>query len=133
VVELQPIELQKISEEKRWRHTETPLHVKFEHHDFGGVRKRYWGLEVRPPSRLGPRSHSALAFHNLDIRILNTGFLPVPMEVLGDLLFFVLSFLLLSLAIRCGIIWVRTRHLLVSFGHIVLGVQIRHPGMFSLD
>jgi hypothetical protein len=55
------------------------------------------------------------------------------MEVLGDLLFFVLSFFLFSLAIRCGIIWVRTRHLLFSFGHVVLWVQIRYPRMFSLD
>jgi hypothetical protein len=133
VVELQSIVLQKIRKEKRWRHTKTPLHVKFEHHDFGGVRKRHWGLEVSPPSRLGLRSHSALAFHNLDVRILNTGFLPVPMEVLGDLLFFVLSFFLLSLAIRCGVIWVRTRHLIFGFGHVVLWVQIRHPRMFSLD
>jgi hypothetical protein len=60
VVELQSIELQKISEEKRRRHTETPLHMRFEHHNLGGVRNRHWGLEVSPPSGLGLRSHTAL-------------------------------------------------------------------------
>jgi hypothetical protein len=125
VVELQSIELQKISEEKRRRHTETPLHVRFEHHNLGGVRNRHWGLEVSPPSGLGLRSHSALAFHGLDVRILNIRFLPVPMEVLGDLLFFILSTFLLSLAIRFlvyEIIRVCTRHILFSFGHDVLWV-----------
>jgi hypothetical protein len=131
VVELQSIVLQKICEEKRWRHTETSLHVKFEHHDFGGVRKRHWGLEVSPPSRLSLRSHGALAFHNLDVGVLDAGFLPVPVEVLGNLLF-ILSFLFLNLAICCGLIWVCTRHLLFSFGHNVLWIQIRHPRMISL-
>jgi hypothetical protein len=93
-VELQAIVLQKIHEEKRWRHTETPLHVKFEHHDLGGVRKRHRGLKVSPPSRLSLRSDSTLALHNLDVRILDAGFLPVPMKVLGNLFLFVLRFLL---------------------------------------
>jgi hypothetical protein len=132
VVELQSIVLQKICEEKRRRHTETPLHVEFEHHDFGGVRKRHWGLEVSPPSGFSLRSHGALAFHGPDVRILDMGFLPVPMEVLRDL-FFVLCFFLLSFAIRSGIIWVSTRHLLFSFGQIVLWLQIRHPRMISQD
>jgi hypothetical protein len=132
VVELQSVELQKISEEKRRRHTETPFHVRFEHHNLGGVRSRHWGLEVSPPSGLGLRGHGALAFHGLDVRILNSGFLPVPVEVLGNLLFFDLSTFLLSLAI-CGIIRVCTRHILFGFGHDVLWVQIRHYGMFSLD
>jgi hypothetical protein len=136
VVELQSVEFQKISEEKRWRHTETPLHMRFQHYNLGGVRNWNWGLEVSPPSGLSLRSHSALTFHGLDVRILNIGFMPVPMEVLGDLHFFTLNTFLLSLAIRflvCGIIRVCTRHLLFSFGHVVLWVQIRHHGMFSLD
>jgi hypothetical protein len=118
VVELQPIVLQKIREEKRWRHTKAPLHVKFEHHDFGRVRKRHWGLEVSPPSRLSLRGHSALAFHNLDVRVFDVGFLPVPVEVLGNM-FFVLSFFL-NLAISCGVIQIRTCHILFSFRHEVL-------------
>jgi hypothetical protein len=121
VVELQSVELQKISEEKRRRHAETPLHVRFEHYNIRRVRNRHWGLEVSLPSGLGLRSHSALAFHGLDVRILNSGFLPVPMEVLGDQLFFDLSTFLLSLAIY-GIIRVCTRHILFSFTHDVLWV-----------
>jgi hypothetical protein len=54
------------------------------------------------------------------------------MEVLRDL-FFDLCFLLLSFAIRSGIIWVSTRHLLFSFGQIVLWLQICHPRMISQD
>jgi hypothetical protein len=53
------------------------------------------------------------------------GFLPIPMEVLGDLLFFVLGTILLSFAIRflvCGIICVCSRHLLFGFGHDVLWI-----------
>jgi hypothetical protein len=130
VVELQSIVLQKVREEKRWRHTETPLHVEFKHHDFGGVRKRHWGLEVSSPSGFSLRSHGALALHGPNVRILNMGFLPVPMEVLRDL-FFVLCFLLLSFAIRSGI--ASTRHLLFSFRQIVLWLQIRHPRMISQD
>jgi hypothetical protein len=136
VVELQSIELQKISEEKRWGHTETPLHVKFEHYDLGGVRKRHWGLEVSPPSGFSLRSHSALAFHGLDVRILNMGFLPIPMKVLRDLLFLVLSIFLLSIPIRFlirRIVWVCTRHFFFSFGQVVLWVQIRHLRTLSLD
>jgi hypothetical protein len=74
------------------------------------------------------RSHGALAFQGLDVSILDMGFLPIPMEVLGDLLFFVLgSFLpfLLSLAIRflvCGIICVCSRHLFFGFGRNVLWI-----------
>jgi hypothetical protein len=99
--------------------------VRFEHHDLGGVRNRHRGLEVSPPSRFSLRSHSAHAFHGLDVRVLNMGFLPIPMEVLGDLLFFVLGTFLLSFAIRflvCGIICVCSRHLLFGFGHDVLWI-----------
>jgi hypothetical protein len=111
VVELQSIEFQKISKEKRWRHTETPLHVRFEH--LGGVRDRHRGLEDGPPSRFSLRSHGALAFHGLDNRVLNMGFLPIPMEVLGDLLFFIFGIFLLSFALR---------HLFFDFGHDVLWI-----------
>jgi hypothetical protein len=117
VVELQSVEFQKIGKEERWRHTETPLHVRFEHHDFGGVRDWHRGLEVSPPSRFGLRSHGALAFQSLDVSVLDMGFLPIPMEVLGDLLFFILDpflLFLLSLAIRflvCGILNIVSCHL----------------------
>jgi hypothetical protein len=37
VVELQPIELQEVHKESGWRHAEAPLHMRFEHHDLGGI------------------------------------------------------------------------------------------------
>jgi hypothetical protein len=61
-VELQPIELQEICEERRWRHAETPLHVRFEHHDLGGVWGRHQGFEVSPLVELCLGGHGALVF-----------------------------------------------------------------------
>jgi hypothetical protein len=122
VVELQPIEIQKIGKEKRWRHTKTPLYVRFEHHDFGGVRGWHRGFEISSPSRFCLRSHGALALQGLDVSVLHMGFLLVPMEVLGDLFFFILGLFLLfffSFAIRffvCGILCVCSRHLFFGFG-----------------
>jgi hypothetical protein len=74
------------------------------------------------------RSHGALAFQGLDVSVLDMGFLPIPMEVLGDLLFFILGsffLFLLSLAIRflvCGILCVVSRHLFFGVGGNVLWI-----------
>jgi hypothetical protein len=97
VMELQPIELQKICEKRRWRHTETPLHVRFEHHDFGGVRGWHQGFEVSPPVLLRLGGHGALVLQGLDMSILDMAFCPVPMDVLGNLFFFSLSSIVLLL------------------------------------
>jgi hypothetical protein len=71
MVELQPIELQKIGEERRWWHTEASLHVRFKHHNFGGVRGWHQGFEVSPPVGLCLGGHGALVFQSLDVSILD--------------------------------------------------------------
>jgi hypothetical protein len=97
MVELQPIELQKIGEERRWQHAEAPLHVRFEHHDFDRVRGWHQGFEVSPPVGLCLGGHGALVLQGLDMTVLDMAFFPIPIEVLGNLLFFSLGALVLLL------------------------------------
>jgi hypothetical protein len=68
------------------------------------------------------RGHDALVLQGLDVSVLDMGFLPIPMKVLGDLFFFslgpILLFFFFSLAIRfsvCGILCVCPLHLLLGF------------------
>jgi hypothetical protein len=128
-MELQPIELQKICEERRSRHTETPLHVRFEHHDFSGVRGWHQGFKVNPPMGLCLGGHGALILQSLDVSVLDMAFRPVPMEVLGDLLFFSLCSVVLLLffgfAIHLfvsGLFCGHSRHLLFSLGCDILWI-----------
>jgi hypothetical protein len=133
MVELQPVELQEIGKERGWRHAKAPLHVRFEHHDFSGVRGWHQGFEVNPPVGLRLGGHGTLVLQGLDVSILDMAFFPVPMEVLGNLLFFSLGalvlLLLFGLAIRFfirGLFCGRPRHLLLGFGCNIFWIRIRH-------
>jgi hypothetical protein len=76
--------------------------------------------------------HGALIFQSLDVSVLDMAFYLIPVEVLGNLLFFsfssVILFFLLSFAIRyffCGLLCGQSRHFILSFGRDVLWIRIR--------
>jgi hypothetical protein len=80
--------------------------------------------------------HGALIFQSLDVSVLDMAFYPIPVKVLGNLLFFsfssVILFFFLSSAIHfffCGLLCGQSRHFLLGFRCDVLRIRIHRLRM----
>jgi hypothetical protein len=76
--------------------------------------------------------HGALIFQGLDVSVLDMAFYPIPMKVLGNLLFFgfssIILFFFLSSTIHFffyGLLCSQSRHFILGFGRDVLQIRIR--------
>jgi hypothetical protein len=89
-----------------------------------------------PPVGLCLGGHGALIFQSLDMSILDMAFYPIPMKVLGNLLFFslrsIILFFFLGSAIHlflCSLLCGQSHHFLLGFGRDVLRIRIRRLRM----
>jgi hypothetical protein len=84
--------------------------------------------------------HGALIFESLDMSVLDMAFYPIPVKVLGNLLFFgfssVILFFFLGSAIHfffCSLLCGQSHNFLLCFGRDVLWIRIRRLRMWALS